>query len=751
MNPRPTRSAPFPSREEIAAFIRESPGRVGKREIARAFKLNADQRTVLKELLRDMERDGVVHKGAGRQFSEPGTLPSVAVVVITGIDDDGDPLAKPLNWDEAELGKAPRIVMMPERRGQPAIGIGDRVLARLERLRDRFYEGRTIRRLATAPARVLGILTDDGGEWRIRSADKRNRNDFIVSAGDTLGARHGELVRAEVTPGRRLGLRRARVVERLADATGPRSISTITLHEKDVPTEFTPEAQRQADAAKAAPIGNRADLRDLPLVTIDGDDARDFDDAVWAEPDPDAGNPGGWHLIVAIADVAWYVRPGDALDRCAYERGNSVYLPDRVVPMLPENLSNGWCCLRPLEDRPCMAVDIWIDSQGVIEKHRFRRAMMRSAARLTYTQVQAARDGHPDDLTGPLMETVISPLYGAFDALWKSRIKRGVLDLDLPERKVILNDAGEVVEIQRRERLDSHKLIEEFMISANVAAAETLEKFRQNCMYRVHDSPSLDKLETLRQVLDGIELNLAKAQVIRPQHFNRILEQVADTPHAPLVNEVILRTQAQAAYAPGNIGHFGLALRRYAHFTSPIRRYADLLVHRALIRGARLGEGGLEDTPRDFVDMGQHITSTERRAAAAERDAADRYTALFLSSKVGTVVEGRVTGVTRFGLFVTLVESGGDGLIPMGLLPADDYVLEEDRQRIVGRISRRMFRLGDTLDVLLAEVDPLTGGMILHLVGGGSESPERPHRRSSKVKVRPARTARKSGPRKRRR
>ncbi len=729
---RPT-SAPFPSRDEILEFLRDNDGRAGKREIARAFRLNAEQKTMLKEVLRELADEGVVHKGRGRQFAEPGRLPPTAVVVVTGVDEDGDPVARPLSWDEDELGAPPTIVMLPERRRQPALGIGDRVLVRLERVKNRLYQGTTVKRLASAPAQVMGIFaTGPRGELRIRPTDKRNRSEFLVAPGDTLGAKDGELVRAEVVPGRRLGLRSARVVEKLVQTGGPGTIAAIVLHEHEIPVEFTPAALQQAEKSKKALLKDRTDLRKLPLVTIDGEDARDFDDAVWAAPDEGEGNPGGWEIVVAIADVGWYVRPGDAIDRCAYERGNSVYLPDRAIHMLPERLSAHWCSLRPGEDRPCLTARMRISADGVLKSHRFERATMRSAARLTYRQVQAAKDGRPDDTTGPLLP-VIENLYGAYGALLKARSRRGVLELDMPERQVVLDEAGDVREIRVRERLDSHKLIEEFMICANVAAAETLERVKQNCMYRVHDAPTLDKLEALRQVLGSIGLNLPRAQVIRPQQFNGILAQVAGTPNAPLVNEMILRSQAQAAYAPGNIGHFGLALRRYCHFTSPIRRYPDLLVHRALIRGLKLGEGAIEDRPRDFVEMGAHLSATERRAAAAERDAVDRYTALHLASQVGTEVEGRITGVTRFGLFVSLRDSGGDGLLPMGLLPGDRYDVDESRQEMVGRSSGKVFRLGDTVSVLLAEVDPLTGGIILHYASGGAESRASGRRRDSRV------------------
>jgi ribonuclease R len=513
-------------------------------------------------------------------------------------------------------------------------------------------------------------------------------------------------------------LPQARVVQRVGDSSDPRAFSLIAIHAHGIPTEFPHEAVALAEKARPVGLGDRADLRAIPLVTIDGADARDFDDAVWAEPDPESR--GGWHVIVAIADVAWYVRPADALDRAARERGNSVYFPDRVVPMLPEALSNELCSLKPGVERACMAVHLWLDAEGRVQRHRFVRGLMRSAARLTYEQVQAAIDGRPNETAGPLVEPVLRPLYGAYRAFDRARQRRGTLDLDLPERRILLDPTGRVARIEPRERLDSHKLIEEFMISANVAAAEELERLRRPCMYRVHAAPDPAKLAALREFLEGIGipgLALAKGQVVQPRHFNEILHRAAGTPYATLVNELVLRSQAQAAYSPENVGHFGLALRRYAHFTSPIRRYADLLVHRSLIAGLDFGAGGLPPTEaKDFTGVAEHISMTERRAAVAERSATDRYTAAFLAERVGATFNGRINGVTRAGLFVTLSETGADGLIPISRLPNDFYDHDEAGHRLVGRRSGRIFRLGDPVSVRLAEANTVTGSLLFSLL-----------------------------------
>lgn len=714
MTQKPKKTAPFPSPEQILKFIEETPGRVGKREIGRAFSLSPEQKMRLKKLLKEMKEDGRVQRGTGRKYSQSGSLPPVGVVIITGPDMDGEIRARPNSWDHEE--DPPAIYMAPERRGNPALAPGERVLARLNRSQDGTYEGRTIRRIGSAPENILGIFSLVEGQGRLKPTNRKAKGDYFIAKADTLDAREGDLVRCEILPGRRNGLRLARVLEKLDSQTGTTPISLIAIHDYEIPTTFSDQALAQAANAKAAPLGKREDLRNIPLVTIDGADARDFDDAVFAEPDNDKKNPGGWHLIVAIADVAWYVRPGDPLDSCAYERSNSVYFPDRVVPMLPEALSNGWCSLVADEDRPCLAAHMWIDADGQLINHRFVRALMLSQARLTYEQVQAARDGVTDEITEPLLGPVITPLYGAYDALDKARRKRGVLELDLPERRIVIGTDGQVERVEMRQRFDSHKLIEEFMVTANVAAAETLEKKRQPCMYRIHDEPSLEKMQGLRQFLDSLSIRLAKGQVVRAELFNRILSKVKDTPNAALVNDAVLRSQSQAEYNPDNIGHFGLALRRYCHFTSPIRRYADLLVHRALIEGLGLGQGGLGDEGRDFARMGETLSKNERRAAAAERSSVDRFCALYLAEKVGSMFAGRINGVTRFGLFITLDDSGADGLVPMRSLPDDFYVHDEARHLLRGRRTKKVFRLGDTVRVMLMEADPLTGSMIMQII-----------------------------------
>jgi ribonuclease R len=657
-------------------------------------------------------------------------LAETAIVRITGTDADGDALARPLDWDNA-AGPPPLILMHPEKLGQPALAPGERVLARLKPTGPNRYEGRTLRRVSETPGRVLGIFKHGRTENRIVPTDRRSKADWIVPFGQDGGAEADEIVLAEpIAQSRPLGLKPARVLERLGRLGDARAISLIAIHTHDIPQAFPEAALDEAKRARATRLGSRTDLRDVRLVTIDGADARDFDDAVFAEPDAEAA--GGFRLLVAIADVAHYVKPGSALDLAAGVRGNSVYFPDRVVPMLPEALSNGWCSLRPNEDRGCLFVEMHIDRTGRKTSHRFGRGLMRSAARLTYEQVQAAQDA------GDTLGLPLPHLYAAFRTLLAARQARGTLDLDLPERRVALDDQGHVSSVAPRPRLDSHRLIEEFMVLANVAAAEELERLQRPCMYRVHAPPSDDKLDTLRGFLATLGISLVPGNQIHPRDLDRVLQRVIGTPEATLVNEVMLRSQSQAAYSPDNIGHFGLALPRYAHFTSPIRRYADLLVHRALIKGLRLGRDGLTDEQAAALpEIGDRITETERRAQQAERDAVDRYLAAFMAAKIGAQFAARISGVTRFGLFVTVTDSGASGIVPFGALPDDYWEYDERRQTLTGRRSQYVFRLGQEVDVLLSEANPVTGGMVFHVLAQpaeaqaatGKQSGKRPNRR----------------------
>ena len=636
-------------------------------------------------------------------------MPPVGVLEILDVDEDGVAQARP--FPAAGERPQPRIQVLPDNRAGAAIAPGDRILARIERLGPDSYRARTMRRLPRETDRtVVGIYRRTGAGGRLQPTDRRVKTAYAIANRDSMGAKPGELVRAEPRPGRRSGLPQARVTERLGRGSPVSTASLIAIAENDIPDRFPDEAIAEAEAAVAAPIGQREDLRDIPLATIDDESARDFDDAVWAEASPD----GGFHAIVAIADVAWYVRPGSALNATARERGNSVYFPDRVVPMLPEALSNGWCSLRPGEDRPCLAVHLRFDSEGRKREHRFVRGTMRSAARLTYTEVQADIDGKRPSSTGA---APIEALHRTFTALNRARHARGTLDLEIPERRVRLAGDGSIAAIERHGMLDAHRLIEQFMIAANVAAAETLEAKRALCVYRVHDSPDPKKVDALRELLGTLGLSLPRGGAPRASHFSRVLDRVAGTPEAGLVAEAILRTQAQAVYGTANTGHFGLALARYAHFTSPIRRYADLMVHRSLIAACGLGEGGSDGGGIDRADAtAAHVSSTERRAATAERDAIDRLCAIFLADRVGGEFAATIAGITRAGLFVRLDETGASALVPLSSLSFGPLRVDGKGGRLTDRRGRSVAKLGDAVRVRLDDVHTRTGSLVCSIV-----------------------------------
>ncbi|MGD9538163.1 MAG: ribonuclease R [Alphaproteobacteria bacterium] len=703
----------LPTRDELLRYIEESEGKVGKRELARAFGIKGDARAELKRLLRDLEDEGALQRGGRRALHRTGALPAVCPIDIHDIDVDGELRARPVNW--AGEAEPPPIIVAPAARGVPALGVGDRALARLRKLPEGGYEAQVMRLLEAKRDELLGVFerrADGGGT--IRPTERRARHTVAVAATDTADAADGEIVLAELLPQRGYEAR-ARIRERLGHMESPRAISLIAIHTHGIPTRFSEAALAEARAGRPVSLGKRADLRELPLVTIDGEDARDFDDAVFAEPDDAPDNRGGHHIVVAIADVAHYVRPGGALDRNARERGNSVYFPDRVVPMLPEALSNELCSLKPGEPRACLAVHLWLDKEGQKRRHAFVRGLMRSRARLTYNQVQAAIDGRADEAAAPLLEPVIEPLYAAFRALWAARERRGTLELDLPERKVSFKPDGTVAAIEPAPRYDSHRLIEEMMIAANVAAAETLEAKGAPCMYRVHDRPAAEKLESLRGFLREIGLKPPKREAATPHAFNEVLARAADSKNSHLVNLMILRSQAQAEYNPRNYGHFGLGLKRYAHFTSPIRRYADLLVHRALIGALGFGDDGIGTVEASgFAKLGQHVSATERRAQLAERDAMDRYATAYLAARVGATFAGRIEGVTRFGVFVTLDDTGASGLVPASTLGHGRPYHDAERHTL--EIDGRHLRLGAPVRVKLAEADVVTGGLVFELV-----------------------------------
>ncbi|HYD13714.1 MAG TPA: ribonuclease R [Allosphingosinicella sp.] len=711
----------LPTRAQVLEFIQGSDAPAGKREIAKAFGLKGEEKIALKRLLRDMGDEGLIDAGPGRAFHKLGGVPKVTVLRVVDVDDSGKAWAVPERW-EAE-GEPPRLRVM-ERKGPraAALGVGDRVLARNEE-GPRGWVAHPMKKLLRGSELVLGVVHEEGaGHW-LRPVEKKERRELPIS--DLGEARVGDLVLAEKV-GRPPRLT-ARVDRILGDPFAPRSFSLIAIHKHGIPHEFPEAVLKEAERVARQKLGEREDLTHLPIVAIDPADARDHDDAVWATEDDDPENKGGWKALVAIADVSFYVRPGSALDKEARRRGNSVYFPDRVVPMLPEELSADICSLKAGEDRAALACHLQVTKDGQLRSWRFSRGRVRIRANIPYEDAQAAIDADEarvevasspcsmPEIEDEVMDA-LRPLWACWRAMYRARAKRGPLELDLPERRVVLDEKGRILSVAPRERLDAHKLIEDYMIAANVAAAKALEAKKAPVMYRVHEPPSREKLVALKDYLKTFEIEFALGQVVRPATFNRIIEMLGDADFRPQVMEQVLRTQTQAYYAPMNQGHFGLALGSYAHFTSPIRRYADLVVHRALVRAYRLGEGGLTDEEAASMEVtGELISNLERRAMEAERDTIDRYVAAYLSEKVGELVRCRITGVQSFGFFATVEDLGGDGLVPAATLGDEYYRHDEASQSLTGEESGTRYTLGQRLTLRLAEANPVSGALRFEL------------------------------------
>lgn len=711
----------IPNKKEIRDWIADHPGSTFKRDIAKAFGIKGAARIDLKRILKELQDEGHLAK-RGKAYRDPDKLPPVSILQVLGPDENGDVFCRPMEWTGE--GPEPRI-LFSARATDPALGKGDRILARLQEVsgEDYIYIARLIRRIGTNPLKILGIFRKGAEGGRIVPISKGSDKEWSVASDATGGAKDGELVEAEQAgPKARMGLPKARVTDRLGNPAAPKAVSLIAIHEYGIPDSFPDAVIAEADAAKPCDVKGREDMRDMPLVTIDPADARDHDDACFAEVDPDPKNKGGYLIWVAIADVAHYVMPASKLDQEARVRGNSTYFPDRVVPMLPDRLSGDLCSLHEGVPRASIVVRMQIDKGGEKLGHTFFRGLIKSHASLTYEEVQAAVDATPNDKCFPLLDTVIRPLYDAYHALVKARELRAPLDLELPERRVELSDEGKVTSVNFKDRLDAHKLIEEFMILANVSAAEVLIEKKSPLLLRVHEGPSDDKLEALRETAKSAGLVLAKGQVLRTKHLNMLLGQARDTEHSELINMSTLRSMSQAYYSPAHFGHFGLSLRSYAHFTSPIRRYADLIVHRSLISAHGWGDDGLTDFDiENLAETANKISETERRSMLAERDTTDRYLAAYLSEKMGSEFQGKISGIAKFGIFVRLDETGADGIIPIRSLGREYFDYDQTTNTLMGSETGVTFSLGLRVTVRLTEAEPTAGGVAFELISINDE------------------------------
>lgn len=706
-------AAGLPDEATLLAFLRDA-GSAEKGDIARHFGLKGEERRRLREMIRELEAAGKLGKRGRKGFSEAGALPPVGVADVVEKDNDGELYVRLV---EASAD-APKALLVPDKtKPGPAPGLGDRVLAKFEH-GPNGWEARLIKRLDAGTNRVLGVIRKAARETRVEPVDRRSKDVLIVPPVQAEGLKDGDLVLAAIEKGdHRYGFKRGKILETIGREDDPRAASLIAIHAHGVPTGFSEAVEQEAENQDLPTLKGRDDLRDIPFVTIDPADARDHDDAVYAVRDDDPKNEGGWVVWVAIADVAAYVRPGTNLDREARAKGNSTYFPDRVEPMLPERLSNGLCSLKEGENRATLAVRMVFDKDGRKLGHRFQRGLMRSHAKLSYEQAQSAIDGETDDATGPIMESILYPLWNAYRTMLKGRLKRSPLQIESAERRIRMSPDGGIASIEKRVSLEAHRLIEEMMVQANVCAAETLEQKKTPLIFRVHEAPSQEKVFNLADFLSTIGKPWNKGEPATTKRFNKLLDETRDGPHAEVVNEVVLRSQMQAIYSPENVGHFGLNLDRYAHFTSPIRRYSDLIVHRGLIRALGLGKDGLTD--REIAELpaiADQVTQTERRSMAAERDAMDRYVAAFLEDRVGATFTGRITGVTRFGLFVRLDETGADGLVPVSSL-GNEYFTHDDRAHaLVGERSGQRYTLGRMVEVKLTEATPITGGLLFEML-----------------------------------
>ena len=709
----------LPSRQQILDFIASSGQPAGKREIGRAFGLSGHDKILLKALLKDMADEGLIDSSPGRAFHQAGGVPRVTVLRVASVDDGGNVWAVPEQW-HAET-PAPKLRVIEKGR-RSALALNDRILARTEE-RGQGHVAHVMKKLARAAELVLGVVRQEGDRFWLTPVEKKERRELPIS--DLGDAQAGDLVLCE--PSGRPPRVSARVDAVLGDPFAPRSFSLIAIHKHGIRDVFKPEAIDEAKkVAKQLLSDDREDLTHLPIVAIDPADARDHDDAIWAAKREDGD---GWDAIVAIADVSFYVRPGSELDKEARARGNSVYFPDRVVPMLPEELSADICSLKEGQARAAMACHLHVGRDGQLKSWRFTRAKICVAANIAYEDAQAAIDGTAGLVDAQIVENALKPLWECWRALFAAREKRGPLELDLPERRVVLDEKGRILSVAARERLDAHRLVEDYMIAANVAAARALEGKKAPVMYRVHEAPGREKLVALKDYLATFDLEFALGQVIKPAIFNRIIERFGEREGRVEIMEQLLRTQMQARYSPDRLGHFGLALPTYAHFTSPIRRYADLILHRALTRSYRLGEGELTDHEAEAMEVtGELISMLERRAMEAERDTVDRYVAAFLADQVGQIVRCRITGVQPFGFFATVDALGGDGLVLAADLGKEYFRYDEKARTLVGEESGETYCVGQRLELRLADANPVSGGLRFELPEGSYGGPSRPRR-----------------------
>ena len=715
--------AGLPTKQDLLLWLKDNPNKVSKREIAKAFGITGSYKIGLKKLILDLENEREARSKSNSE-SFISVIPSTVICIVKGPDKDGDIFLDLLDWSEGE--EIPKIFYF-ERSGSIPVSVGDRILCELTKVegKDYHYEAKLIRRISKTnnSSKIIGVFRVSSSGGTLEALSKRLNTIWTIPRNAVNGSVDGDIVEAEQTsPKSRFGMPKARVISILGKTDDSKAISLIAIHEHSIVNEFSKETLSEAVNSAPVTLVDRDDLRHIPFVTIDPADARDHDDACYVELDLDVENKGGFIVWIAIADVAHYVQPNSLLDGEARNRGNSTYFPDRVVPMLPENLSADLCSLHEGEDRPCLALKMILDSGGKKTSQQFFRGLMRSRGSLVYREVQEAIDGNPSKKIQPILESILKPLYKCYEVLQNTTKERGPLILDLPERKILLDDSGKVASIEFLDRLDAHKVVEELMILANVAAAEELFNNKSYFLYRIHEEPEKEKVNTLREIVKSCGLSFSKGQVLKTHHLNSLLCNAKETEYSELVSMSILRSMPQAYYGAQPIGHFGLALRRYTHFTSPIRRYADLVTHRAIIETINRGQNPLyEFDPVELEAIGESISICERKSMLAERDTVDRYLAAFFSDRLGLEVLGTISGVTRFGIFVKIDESGADGLVPVSTIGNEYFRYNREKQVLVAERTGLVLGLGKRVLVRLVETNALTGGLTLQLISVDGE------------------------------
>ncbi|OPB31623.1 ribonuclease R [Bartonella sp. AR 15-3] len=707
----------LPSKSEILSFITNNPSQSSKQKVAKAFNLNSTSHMWLKDILRDL-KDNYAIPQKRKNLIIKKALPSITLAKVSAFDKDGNFIAEPLEWPN---DTKPNIFVSSSYRIKGvSISIGDHVLIKIFRktvLQNFSYTGRIIRKIDKKKRNMLGIARKlENGEWRLDPIERKN-NELIIDMATNIDIKVGNLIEAEIKDSTNYSFKQAKVRNILGHIDNEKDLSMIALISKEIPYIFPSDVLEEAENVEPDNTINREDWRQLSFITIDPADAKDHDDAVYAIKDESPTNSGGWIIVVAIADVSCYIKAGSILDQEALKRGNSVYFPDRVVPMLPERISNDRCSLHEGKDRPALAVRMIFDANGNKRKHSFHRIVMRTAAKLSYQEVQCAIEGNTNKKTAPLLENILQPLWDAYSCLKIARNRRQPLALEIPEKKIILDQNGYIKDVVVLSHLEAHHLIEEFMIQANVAAAETLKEYHQPLIYRIHDKPSLAKQEMLQNFLKSLGISLARGTELTSAQLNNILIKVMNTQQQELVNQVILRLQSQAEYNPENIGHFGLNLLNYTHFTSPIRRYADLIIHRALIKALQLGNDALTDEQeQNLAKIANQISLYERRAMIAERETVDRLVAHYLANKIGNSFAARISGVTKAGLFIALDKLNADGFVPLSTLKSDYYYFDEVQHALIGKHSHKCYQLGDAVEVKILEVQPFSGALCFEML-----------------------------------